>query len=430
MTGLAGQNEVQTAKAPPPCVESSKPLRLLIRTFERFPTHRVDVTELFSAGLAGRGHSIDWVMQSEEPASSGILQTGRTERTILGKAVRENSSVGKLLNRLLDVWLDLRLLRIASASKYDAIQVRDKILASLVGLLAAKLNGIPFFYWMSFPMVEAQLNRARVQTDRPKVIRFLMAAMAQVSSFSLYRIILPFADHVFVQTDEMKRQVAKKGVQESKMSPYPMAIRLSRLDQDIKPHTDPRLKGRLAVAYVGTLARVRGIDFLIRSFAIVRKAEPKAILVLVGSANQRDMKLIEDEVRRLGLEDDVIFTGFVPMPEAWSYTLAAKVGVSPLPPNPILDVGSPTKVAEYMAWNKPVVVNSHPDQGLVINESGAGLVVPYEEEAFAEAVLELLGDEEKAKEMGLKGHPYVAEHRSYEALCDKLDLEYQALIAR
>jgi len=406
------------------------PIKLLYRTFERYPTHRVDVTELFSAGLAGRGHEIDWVMQSESPDSSQVLATGRNERTIMGKAVPQNSSIGKVLNRLLDMWLDLRMLRLAWGERYDAIQVRDRILASVFGLIAAKLKGIPFFYWMSYPYVEDQLERARIQTNRSLLVRMLLFVHGEISRFFLYRVVLHLADHVFVQSDEMLRDMVRKGVNPDRMSAYPMCIRLSRLDPDIEPHGDPRLEGRLPVIYVGTMVRVRRLDFLVRAFAKVREEEPKALLLLVGSADPIDMQPIEEEVKRLGLEDDVLFTGFVPMRDAWSYTLASKVGVSPLPPNPILDVGSPTKVAEYLAWNIPVVVNDHPDQGLVVKESGAGLVVPYEETAFAEAVLELLKDAEKAKGMGLKGYPYVAEHRSYEALCDKLDREYRSLIAK
>jgi glycosyltransferase involved in cell wall biosynthesis len=66
-----------------------------------------------------------------------------------------------------------------------------------------------------------------------------------------------------------------------------------------------------------------------------------------------------------------------------------------------------------MAVGKAVVANDHPEQRSVIDASAAGLCVPYEEAAFAEATLELLGNSEMAREMGRRGRQYVLEHRAY-----------------
>ncbi len=118
------------------------------------------------------------------------------------------------------------------------------------------------------------------------------------------------------------------------------------------------------------------------------------------------------------------------MTQAWGYIRAADVCVSYIRPHPILDVGTPTKVLEYLAWNRPVVANDHPDQVQVLRESGAGIAVPSTPEAFAEAIDRLLSDRELAEGMARNGVDYVRSNRNYEALVDMLEDRYHAVLDR
>ena len=164
------------------------------------------------------------------------------------------------------------------------------------------------------------------------------------------------------------------------------------------------------------------MDFLIRVFGKVLRKEKNVKLHLVGGGeDSSDQQIVKDEAKRLGIEDTVFMTGFVPQQEAWQYVRVADVCVSPYYPTPILNSTSPTKLIEYMAMGKAVVANDHPEQRLVISESKAGICVPYEENAFAEAILQLLYHPEEAKEMGIRGRKYVEKHRSYEQIADLVE---------
>ena len=181
---------------------------------------------------------------------------------------------------------------------------------------------------------------------------------------------------------------------------------------------------------MGTLVRIRRIDFLIDMLKRVRGKEPRAVLVLVGDAPEQDVQFLRDEARRFGVDEHVIFTGFVRMERAWGYIRQAKVCLSPFRPSPILDSTSPTKVVEYLAWGRPVVANAHPDQSKVLGESGAGFAVAYDPQAFADAVVELLRNPAKAEEMGRRGVEYVRRHRSYAALSWQLEQKYIELLGK
>jgi glycosyltransferase involved in cell wall biosynthesis len=399
---------------------------------EKHPCYRVDLTELFSAGIAGRGHHIDWVMRSAEPGVFRTEELGPRERMFVGAAGTGKGVLGKAWNQILGWVHDIRVWRMVRSGEYDFIQVRDKPLAALIGLLAARTRNIPFIYWMSFPFPEADRYRVSAVGDTLTVWhRWFYRLRGYLTDWLLYRGILPRADHIFVQSDQMKRDVSARGISKDKLTAVPMGIALAQISTDaIEATHDARLQGRLPIVYVGTLARARRMDFLIEVFRRVLDRIPQAILVLVGDGREGDLQFLRDQASRLGLEQHVVFTGFVPREEAWGYIRAARVCVSPFRPSPILDSTSPTKVVEYLAWGRPVVANDHPDQAKVLAESGAGITVPYETEAFANAILELLVDEHRAEAMGKSGPAYVRQQRSYEQLSGALEQQYLRLLGR
>ena len=181
-------------------------------------------------------------------------------------------------------------------------------------------------------------------------------------------------------------------------------------------------EGVPCVLYLGTLIQVRRLDFLIRVFARVRESIPAARLYLVGRGEEpADEAYLRAEVARLALGDAVVFVGQLPQAQALEYVMEADVCASPFHPTPILRSTSPTKLVEYMALAKAVVANDHPEQKRVIDESGAGLCTPYDENAFAAAVVTLLQNPDTARTMGERGRRYVLEHRSYRVIADAVE---------
>jgi glycosyltransferase involved in cell wall biosynthesis len=369
-------------------------------------------------------------MQSAQAGRAKLASTGNRERVFIGAAGGGRGITGKVVNQVLGWFHDLRVWRIVQTGNYDLIQVRDKPFASLIALLAARSRHIPFYYWMSFPFPEA--DRFRVSTIGASLTlwhRWFYRLRGHVTDWLLYRVILPRADHVFVQSEQMQSDVSARGVDSGKLTPVPMGISLAQVvSADIESHHNGRLSGRLPVVYVGTLARVRRMDFLVDAFRSVHRRMPQALLIMVGTGRAGDVEFLQAYARSKGLADDVVFTGFLPREQAWRYIRTARVCVSPFVPSPILNSTSPTKVVEYLALGRPVVANDHPDQAKVLNESGAGVSVPYDAEAFADAIVDLLSDPCRAEAMGKRGPGYVARNRSYEQLVDELEGQYLRLI--
>jgi glycosyltransferase involved in cell wall biosynthesis len=156
---------------------------------------------------------------------------------------------------------------------------------------------------------------------------------------------------------------------------------------------------------------------------------PEARLLLVGAGNRpSDEEHIRSEARRLKVLDRLEITGFRPRDEALRLISRATVCVSPFFPTPILNSTSPTKLIEYMALERAVVANDHPEQRLVLEQSRAGLCVPYDESAFAAAIVYLLNHPEEAELMGERGRNYVESHRDYRRIADAVATEYRKIV--
>jgi glycosyltransferase involved in cell wall biosynthesis len=176
--------------------------------------------------------------------------------------------------------------------------------------------------------------------------------------------------------------------------------------------------------YLGTLGAERRIDFLLRVLVQVRTHIPQIKLYLVGKGERpEDEDFLLQEARRLDVLGSVVFVGQLPQQEALRYVQDADVCVSPFYPSPILNSTSPTKLVEYMAMGKAVVANTHPEQQLLIDQSGGGYCVPYEENAFAAAIVTLLRAPDLARAMGERGKRYVIEQRAYGVIATRVERE-------
>jgi glycosyltransferase involved in cell wall biosynthesis len=402
-------------------------LKLLYITEDRFPPFRADVVELFARQMPALGHRIDWLMQRGQDAA-----TYDSPCTWLGNVVHltprsyGTGLVGRIANNVLGMLGDLMILPLALRGGYDVLQVRDKFFASLVARAAASLSGARFVYWMSYPFAESKLYQAR---NRLVPHHRLVWLKGQLIRLLLYKLILPMADHVFVQSSRMKEDVIHEGISGRKLTPVPMGIRadqVGRAEDARAPDSETPL-----LLHLGIILRLRQSEMLVRVLHRVRARYPRARLCYVGEGqNPTDRQAVLDEAVRLGLCDAVEVTGFMPMQSAWKYVSAADICFSPFAPIPVLASTSPTKLIEYMAMGKCIVANEHPEQRQVMDDSGAGQCVEWDEEAFASETCRLLDDPAQARELAARGPDWVREHRTYDVIAANVNDCYRQLLDR
>jgi glycosyltransferase involved in cell wall biosynthesis len=401
---------------------SDQKLDILFVTSDLYPPFRPAAKAVFAEGLAARGHRIDWLLQAAEPSNRGGAQPFKGGTAYVAPTNAGTARFARLKRHLADVRNDLRVFGLLRRHRYSLVQIKDKYFGALVAIIAAKLYGVPVFYWLAYPHGEASLYAARNRVARYRWIYHLRGALQR---FVLYRIIMPACKHVFVQSEQMRRDVSCEGVPLEFMTAVPSSLNLRDLDaQTGAPHDAPA--GPPTVVYSGTLLRERQLDFIVRAHALVVATLPDAQLVFVGGGwMPDDEQLLRREADRLGVSHNVTITGWLPMREAWLHVRKASLCLSPYLPVPILRSTSPTKLIEYMALGKAVVANDHPEQAEVLGASGAGIVCAWDEREFAAAIVELLMDAGRCERMGAAGRRYVAEHRTHWAMVELVASRYR-----
>ncbi len=405
---------------------SKKKFRILFIAADRYPPFRVDLTHLFAEELAKRGHTIDWILQSEEDCSSSYEEAWGGGTAFVGPNNNGELWLNRIKKNVYAFFHDFKMFSQLRKRDYDFLQVRDKYIIALPALLAAKMFKVKFVLWLSFPFPEAWIHFARVGSAKHPRFYYVRGTLQKLF---LYKLLAPAANHIFLQSPEMKRMFIEQGVDEAKLTVVPMGY--SSLDvKEQSGSDDAHLDDLppLSVVYIGSLHRNRKIDFVLRTFYLVKEIIPEAKLYLVGAGEDKlDDDIISAECDKLNLQNSVELTGFIAQQKAFDYVRKAAVCISPIYPDPILNAGSPTKLVEYMAFGKAVVANEQLEQKLILEESGGGLCVPWEEQAYANAIIELLSDPEKASQMGQAGKRYIEKHRNYSNIASNVEKVYSTL---
>jgi glycosyltransferase involved in cell wall biosynthesis len=381
---------------------------------------RVDMSVLFGVEMTGRGHATDLIAQSEAACPKAYATSWEGGKAWIGATDLGESLPSRVRKHAFGLMNDLRVFSRLHRERYDLVMVKDKFLSGIAVLAASRLFRVRFVYWLSYPFPEHYLQAAADGTARyPALYRI----RGRVFGWLLYRWLLPAAAHVFVQSEQMRLDIAAHGIPMEKMTAVPMGVRAEMCRaEDAEPARRVLPPGIPSVLYLGTLNQIRRLDFLLRAFAEVRTAVPAARLFIVGQGDHpEDRAFLEREVARLGLQAAVVFVGQLPRAQALGYVREADVCVSPFHPTPVLLSTSPTKLVEYLAMGKAVVANDHPEQRRVIEESGGGICVPYNETAFASAIVRLLEQPALAREMGERGLRYVRAHRVYGVIADAVE---------
>ena len=141
------------------------------------------------------------------------------------------------------------------------------------------------------------------------------------------------------------------------------------------------------IYYQGTLEPRKNLVRLIQAFARLRRQGLTSHKLVIGGAPGWGFEEVYTEVEWQGLEDSVLFLGFVPDDEAPYWYAAADVSVYPS-----LYEGFGLPLLEAMACGTPVVAADNSSLPEVVGD--AGLLFPAEDvEALAESLGSLLEDE-------------------------------------
>ncbi len=172
--------------------------------------------------------------------------------------------------------------------------------------------------------------------------------------------------------------------------------------QQFGPHVQPLphlLNGQPTILFVGRLEPRKGFKYLLRAFPYVRQAIPNARLLVVGAYTQEDKEPYVMWARRHNVHG-VRFVGPVSEEELPRYYRSCDVFCAPSTGFESFGI----VLLEAMASGVPIVASDITGYRQVLHHGEEGLLVePENERALAQALIALLNDPDRRRQMGQIG---------------------------
>ena len=226
-------------------------------------------------------------------------------------------------------------------------------------------------------------------------------------------------DLLLVISTPLKEFYAKRIKNNTTISIIPMTVQPERFKNILAEQVYPKPY----FAYAGYLGDDKdGLDILIKAFSIVAKKYEDIILVLIGySNNQVHHDKLVQLTKEYNINDKVIFTGRIHRDEIPRYFCNALGLVLARPDNIQAKGGFPTKLGEYLATGKPVVVTKVGEIPIYLKDNiNAFLAEPNSADSFAEKMIELLKDSEISNRIGKQGKILTEEVFNYKVQAKRI----------
>jgi colanic acid biosynthesis glycosyl transferase WcaI len=172
------------------------------------------------------------------------------------------------------------------------------------------------------------------------------------------------------------------------------------------------LEDRFLICYIGTMGNAHGLETLIAAAEELRTALPNAMFLLIGEGAEKE-RIVELAAAR-GLTN-LQFLSQQRREQIPSYISAADICLVMLKKTELFKTVIPTKLLEYMACQRPVVVAVDGLARQIVEEASGGIFVePENSKALVKAVLDLARDPERRRQMGTCGRQYIVSKFSRE----------------
>ncbi len=184
--------------------------------------------------------------------------------------------------------------------------------------------------------------------------------------------LLRYFNHVIAVSEQMKRHLVQKGVDERRIRVVINALQDASGSDRAKVRAQTRLRigigeDEFLFGFVGRLSKEKGVAHLLQALRQWTSGASRWRLVLVGDGPDRAE--LERAVRAFGLSERVIFAGFQTDTAPWYSAMDAFV-------LPSLTEGTPMVLLEAMASGLPIIATAVGGVPAMIRSEENGLLVP------------------------------------------------------
>ena len=233
----------------------------------------------------------------------------------------------------------------------------------------------------------------------------------------LSKFIISHSDAFLVPGTRHKKYFVSLGASPEKVFIMPNVSNISVKEEDYvnkeKLKEELSIGNKKVVLYIGRLRKRKGVEYLVKAFAKLRKEKDDSVLIIIGRGECRDE--LELLAKNLNIEDSVYFVGYVEDELLPAYYLLCDVCVVP---SITYGMADPWVfiVNEAMYFGNPVIATDAVGAAFDMIKDGVnGFMVPEKDSAaLYSAMKKIISDPVLEKKMGEESKRVIEEEFRYE----------------
>ncbi|MGN6292812.1 MAG: glycosyltransferase family 4 protein [Chitinophagaceae bacterium] len=225
-------------------------------------------------------------------------------------------------------------------------------------------------------------------------------AYGKITLFLYTKYFYRFFDGLAVVNDALMDYFKGKIRKKAKMIKFPMIVDPRRFQEESRKPTNDNY-----IAYCGDMRNNKdGLPLLLDAFKIISEKHTGIRLYLIGNTvGVGEADELKQQMKNLELDERIVFTGRISRDEMPGYLNNATALVLSRPNSKQTEGGFPTKLGEYLATGRPVVVTKVGEiPSYLIDDTDAFLSEP-DVESFAGKLNHVLSNPEFANRVGQNG---------------------------
>lgn len=383
-------------------------------------------------GLVERGHRVTVLTGKPNYPSgrffSGYGFFGRSRERCLGADVVRVPLIPRfsgrgwqlMLNYLSFALFAMLLGPLRCRGEFDLIFVFEPspITIGLPARLLKAIKRAPLLFWVQDLWPESLSATGAITAPR------LLALVSRLVRF-VYR----GCDQILVQSRAFVEKVVEQGGDAGRIRYYPNSAEALYRPLPREADIEDALPEGFRILFAGNIGAAQSFETILA--AADRLREHRHIhWIIIGEG--RSFEWVKQQVATLSLADVVHLLGRHPVQSMPRWFAHADALLVTLKRDPIFALTIPSKLQSYMACAKPLVATLEGEGARVIDEAGAGVVVPCEDpDALARAVLEISTMPAEARQaMGHNGRAYFLKEFEREMLLDRLEAWMREAVAQ
>ena len=237
------------------------------------------------------------------------------------------------------------------------------------------------------------------------------------------------SDYTIATADVAAQNLRQLGIPERKISVIINgSLPVREVDEQVIDETRKVYglqKGDFAVGICARLEECKGHDTFLSAAAILKQRNPQIPFrfLIIGDGSRRQE--LKEKASSCGIEDCVIFTGFVSDMAPLYHILRVNVNCS---------CGTETSclaISEGMSVGLPTIASNYGGNASMIGEAGAGILFPVgDAEALANAILQIAKDIDFEEKMKQAARARYLSHFTAQKMTRKVEEVYQDLSKR